>query len=68
MNLVAIHAQSPEVQCPNCREAMRTGVPNIYVFYCQRCQHVDGKGGKSRRLRLMRAAAKALFNCNADNE
>jgi hypothetical protein len=38
----------PEVQCPNCREAMRlmrhiylTGVPNIYVFYCQRCQYVQ---------------------------
>jgi hypothetical protein len=48
MNPVAIHAQSPEVQCPNCREAMRlmrqiylTGVPNIYVFYCQRCQYVE---------------------------
>ena len=48
MNPVAIHAQSPEVQCPNCREAMRlmrhiylTGVPNIYVFYCQRCQYVQ---------------------------
>jgi hypothetical protein len=48
MNPVAIHAQSPEVQCPNCREALRlmrhihlTGVPNIYVFYCQPCQFVE---------------------------
>jgi hypothetical protein len=43
-----VHAQSPEVQCPHCRVAMRlirhidlTGMPNIYVFYCQRCQHVE---------------------------
>ncbi len=48
MNHVATHAQSPEVQCPHCRVAMRlvrhidlTGVPNINVFYCQRCQHVE---------------------------
>jgi hypothetical protein len=48
MKPVAIHAQSPEVQCSHCRLAMRlirqidlTGLPNIYVFYCQRCQHVE---------------------------
>jgi hypothetical protein len=47
MNPVVMHAQSPEVQCPHCTVATQlirhidlTGMPNIYVFYCQRCQHV----------------------------
>jgi len=45
---VTAHLDLKKVQCPNCREAMRlmrhiylTGVPNIYVFYCQRCQYVE---------------------------
>jgi C4-type Zn-finger protein len=39
---------SLDVQCPHCRVAMRlmrridlTGMPSIYVFYCQRCQYVE---------------------------
>jgi Type ISP C-terminal specificity domain len=46
MNPVVMHAKSLEVQCPHCRVAMRlirhidlTGMPNIYVFYCQRYWH-----------------------------
>jgi hypothetical protein len=40
--------RSLDVQCPHCRVAMRlmrqidvAGMPNIYVFYCQRFQYVE---------------------------
>jgi len=48
MKAVVIHAQSPDVHCPNCRVAMQlirridlAEMPNIYVFYCQGCQYVE---------------------------
>jgi DNA-directed RNA polymerase subunit RPC12/RpoP len=40
--------RSPDVQCPHCngtmplvRDIAVNGVPNIHLYYCNRCQHVE---------------------------
>jgi len=39
---------SSQVQCPHCNMAMQLvrhidlkGMPDIYIFYCNGCQHVE---------------------------
>jgi transposase-like protein len=48
MKPVETQLQSTQVQCPRCKAAMHLvrhidlkGMPNIYIFYCDSCQHVD---------------------------
>jgi len=55
MKTAETQVRSLDVQCPHCRVTMRlmrhinlTGMPGVYVFYCQRCQHVETvKEGKA---------------------
>jgi hypothetical protein len=48
MQLIETQIQPNRGQCPCCKEAMQLvrhidlkGMPDIYVFYCTRCQHVE---------------------------
>ena len=48
MKPAEIHIQSNQVQCPRCKTAMQLvrhidlkGMPDIYIFYCNSCQHVE---------------------------
>jgi predicted nucleic acid-binding Zn ribbon protein len=48
MRPTEIHTQSSQVQCPHCKAAMQLvrhidlkGMPDIYIFYCNSCQHVE---------------------------
>jgi len=48
MKPVETQTQSSQVQCPCCKVAMQfvrhidlKGLPDIYIFYCNRCQHVE---------------------------
>jgi hypothetical protein len=48
MKPAEIHIQSNQVQCPHCKTAMHLvrhinlkGMPDIYIFYCNSCQHVE---------------------------
>jgi hypothetical protein len=48
MKLLEPQVQSGEVQCPCCKAAMQLvrhidlkGLPDIYFFYCNGCQHVE---------------------------
>jgi hypothetical protein len=48
MNPVDTQIQSSRVQCPFCNAAMQLvrhidlkGMPDIYIFYCTSCQHVE---------------------------
>ena len=48
MKPVEIRFPSSQVQCPHCKAAMQLvrhidlkGMPDIYIFYCNSCQHVE---------------------------
>jgi hypothetical protein len=48
MELVKPQIETSPVQCPHCKTAMQLirhidlkGMPDIYIFYCNRCQHVE---------------------------
>ena len=48
MKLVETQIQSSQVQCPSCKAAMQLvrridlkGMPDIYIFYCNSCHHVE---------------------------
>jgi predicted nucleic acid-binding Zn ribbon protein len=48
MKFVETKKRSPDAQCPHCNGTMRlvrdldlNGLPNIYLYYCDRCQHVE---------------------------
>ncbi len=48
MKLVETQIQSSQVHCPHCKAAMQLvrhidlkGMPDIYIFYCSSCQHVE---------------------------
>ena len=48
MKLLEPQVQSSEAQCPRCKAAMQLvrhidlkGMPDIYIFYCNSCQHVE---------------------------
>ena len=48
MKLLEPQVQSSQVQCPCCKAAMQLvrhidlkGMPDIYIFYCNGCQHVE---------------------------
>jgi hypothetical protein len=48
MKSAEIDIQSSQMQCPRCRAAMQLvrhidlrGLPNIYIYYCSGCQHVE---------------------------
>jgi hypothetical protein len=48
MKPVEIRFPSSQVQCPHCKAAMQLvrhidlkGMPDIYIFYCNGCQHVE---------------------------
>jgi hypothetical protein len=48
MKPVDTQTQSSQAQCPFCKAAMQlvrhidlNGMPDIYIFYCSSCQHVE---------------------------
>ncbi len=48
MRPAEIHTRFGEVQCPRCKAAMQLvrhidlkGLPDIYIFYCSNCQHIE---------------------------
>jgi hypothetical protein len=48
MKTLKTQFQSSDVQCPCCKGPMRLvrqidlkGLPDIYIFYCSSCQHVE---------------------------
>ena len=47
MKPVEIQIQSSQVQCPHCKAVQLVrhidlkGMPDIYIFYCNSCQHVE---------------------------
>jgi transposase-like protein len=48
MKPVKTQIQSSDVQCPRCKAPMQLvrqidlkGLPDIYIFYCSSCQHVE---------------------------
>jgi hypothetical protein len=48
MKPVKTQIQSTDVQCPCCKAPMQLvrqidlqGLPDIYIFYCNSCQHVE---------------------------
>jgi hypothetical protein len=48
MKSVEVDIQSSQVQCPCCGAAIRLvrhidlrGLPDIYIYYCNGCQHVE---------------------------
>ena len=48
MKPVEIQIQFSQAQCPRCKAAMQLvrhidlkGMPDIYIFYCNSCKHVE---------------------------